>query len=124
VSTYDAVIKKIVAESGVKVKEVNEYVKKGDTIISGSIYLNEEIKEVTKALGEIYGEVWYKISVEYPIINVDKKETVMTGYFVISGEGFVARATEENMHYLDESKGELQLEIMLTEKTCVDCVKK
>ena len=57
-------------------------------------------------------------------VNVDKKETVMTGYFVISGEGFVARATDENMHYLDEGKGELQLEIMLTEKTCVDCVKK
>ena len=75
VATHDAVIKKIVADSGVKVKEVNEYVKKGDTIISGSIYLNEEIKEITKALGEIYGEVWYKISVEYPIINVDKRET-------------------------------------------------
>lgn len=57
-------------------------------------------------------------------VNVDKKETVMTGYFVISGEGFVARATDENLHYLDEGKGELQLEIMLTEKTCVDCVKK
>lgn len=75
VATHDAVIKRIIAESGVKVKEVNEYVKKGDTIISGNIYLNEEIKEITKALGEIYGEVWYKISVEYPIINVDKKET-------------------------------------------------
>lgn len=75
VSTHDAVIKKIVANSGVKVKEVNEYVKKGDTIISGSIYLNEELKKNVKALGEIYGEVWYKLSVEYPIINVEKHET-------------------------------------------------
>ena len=75
VATHDAVIKKIVAKSGVKVKEVNEYVKKGDTIIAGSIYLNEELKKNTKALGEIYGEVWYKISVEYPIINVDRLET-------------------------------------------------
>lgn len=75
VATHDAVIKKIIAKSGVKVKEVNEYVKKGDTVISGSIYLNEELKKNTKALGEIYGEVWYKISVEYPIINVDRLET-------------------------------------------------
>lgn len=75
VATHDAVIKKIIATSGVKVKEVNEYVKKGDTIISGSIYLNEELKKNTKALGEIYGEVWYKISVEYPVINVEKIET-------------------------------------------------
>ena len=31
--------------------------------------------------------------------------------------------TDANMHYLDEG-GVLQLEIMLTENTCVDCVKK
>ena len=87
VSTHDAVIKKIIAKSGVKVKEVNEYVKKGDTVISGTIYLNEEIKEITKALGEIYGEVWYKISVEYPIIKEyefetgNKKEVISVNFF-------------------------------------------
>lgn len=87
VSTHDAVIKKIIAKSGVKVKEVNEYVKKGDTVISGTIYLNEEIKEITKALGEIYGEVWYKISVEYPIIKEyeyetgNKKEVISINFF-------------------------------------------
>ena len=75
VATKDGVIKKIVAKSGVKVKEVNEYVKKGDIIISGSIYLNEELKGMTKALGEVYGEVWYKLSIEYPIINEERLET-------------------------------------------------
>lgn len=69
ISTHDAVIKKIIAKSGVKVKEVNEYVKKGDTIISGTIYLNDEIKDYVKSIGEVYGEVWYKLSIEYPIIN-------------------------------------------------------
>ena len=87
VATHDAVIKKIIATSGVKVKEVNEYVKKGDTIISGSIYLNKELKKNTKALGEIYGEVWYKISVEYPIIKEyefetgNKKEVLSINFF-------------------------------------------
>lgn len=75
ISASDAVIKKIIATSGVKVKEVNEYVKKGETVISGSIYLNEELKENVKAMGEVYGEVWYKLSVEYPIINDFKEET-------------------------------------------------
>ena len=75
ISTSDAVIKKIIATSGVKVKEVNEYVKKGETVISGSIYLNEELKENVKAMGDVYGEVWYKLSVEYPIINDFKEET-------------------------------------------------
>lgn len=55
--------------------------------------------------------------------KVDGKKTTMEGYFVIVGDGYAARKTEENMHYLDEG-GEVQLEIMLTETTCVDCVKK
>ena len=75
ISTHDAVIKKIIVEKGVKVKEVNDYVKKGETIISGSIYLNEEIKEKVKAIGEVYGEVWYKLSVEYPVIDDKREET-------------------------------------------------
>ena len=55
--------------------------------------------------------------------TVDGAQTSMEGYFVIAGEGYVARATDANMHYLDEG-GVLQLEIMLTENTCVDCIKK
>lgn len=55
--------------------------------------------------------------------TVDGKKVTMEGYFVIAGDGYVARATEANMHYLDEG-GVMQLEIMLTETTCVDCIKK
>lgn len=55
--------------------------------------------------------------------TVDGAQATMEGYFVIAGDGYVARATDANMHYLDEG-GTLQLEIMLTENTCVDCVKK
>lgn len=55
--------------------------------------------------------------------KVEGKKTTLEGYFVIAGDGYVARATEANMHYLDEG-GELQLEIMLTKNTCVDCIKK
>ena len=55
--------------------------------------------------------------------TVDGTKKSLEGYFVIAGDGYVARATEANMHYLDEG-GVLQLEIMLTENTCVDCIKK
>lgn len=75
VAKSDAVIKKIVVNSGVKVKDINEYVKRGDIIISGNIYLNEEIKKTVQATGEVYGEVWYKLSVEYPLIDDSKEET-------------------------------------------------
>ena len=57
-------------------------------------------------------------------LKIDGEAREMNGYFVISGDGFVARATPENQHYLDDGEGELQLEIMLTENTCIDCVKK
>lgn len=75
IAKKDAVIKKIVATNGVKVKNVNDYVKKGDTVISGSIYLNDAIKGYVKATGTIYGEVWYKLSIEYPVIEEVKEET-------------------------------------------------
>lgn len=55
--------------------------------------------------------------------TIDNQKKTLEGYFVIAGDGYVARATETNMHYLDEG-GVLQLEIMLTENTCVDCIKK
>ena len=57
-------------------------------------------------------------------MEIDGEAREMKGYFVIAGDGFVARANEQNQHFLDEGKGELQLEIMLTENTCIDCVKK
>ena len=75
VALKDGVIKTIVVEKGIKVKDINEYVKHGDTIISGSIYLNDELKEIVRAEGIVYAEVWYKVSVEYPLINDLKEET-------------------------------------------------
>lgn len=75
VSSKSAIIKKIEAENGVIIKKVNDYVTKGDVVISGNIYKNEEIVNVIKASGKIYGEVWYNIKVEFPIILNIKEET-------------------------------------------------
>lgn len=75
IATHDGIVKKIVATNGVIVKSNNDYVSKGDTLISGSIYLNDELKGYTKAMGNVYAEVWYKLSVTYPLINDTKEET-------------------------------------------------
>jgi len=60
------------------------------------------------------------------IINVDTNATnsQFTGYFVIAGDGFSAEATDENMHYIDEGKGVLQLEVMVSDDMCINCIKK
>ena len=57
-------------------------------------------------------------------IEIYGKPRNIKAYFVIAGDGFVAKATPENQHYLEKGEGELQLEIMLTENTCIYCVKK
>ena len=74
VAGKSAVIKKIIAKSGEVVKELNTYVNKGDIIISGNICLNEEVKDIVKADGIVYGEVWYNVKVEYPYIYSEIKE--------------------------------------------------
>lgn len=74
VASKSAVIKKIIAKSGEVVKNLNSYVNKGDIIISGNIYLNEEIKDTIKADGIAYGEVWYNVKVEYPYVYSEIKE--------------------------------------------------
>jgi len=75
VSTKSAIIKKVFARDGVILKNIDEYVNAGDVVISGEIKLNEELKETIKAEGEIFGEVWYNIKVEYPYIYSEKKVT-------------------------------------------------
>ena len=76
VSTKNAIIYSIEASSGEKVKNINEYVTKGDTIISGSITKPDGNKIVKTAKGEVYGEVWYIVDVTYPYIY---KEETLTG---------------------------------------------
>lgn len=57
-------------------------------------------------------------------MTIDGETRKMNGYFIIAGDGFSCRATPENRHYIDDGEGELRLEIMLTESTCIDCVQK
>ena len=61
-------------------KEVNDYVNKGDILISGEITHNEEVKDILCAKGEVYGEVWYKIKVSVPFVEEYKEYTGKNRY--------------------------------------------
>ena len=74
VANKSAIIKKIITKSGEVVKNINSYVNKGDIIISGNIFLNDELKDTIKADGTVYGEVWYNVKVEYPYVYSEIKE--------------------------------------------------
>lgn len=75
VSNRSAIIKSIEANSGEVVKKINNYVNKGDIIISSNISLNDEVKKQVSAKGSVYGEVWYKVNIVYPLNYYEEKET-------------------------------------------------
>lgn len=78
VATKDGLIKNVKAEVGMKVKDINDYVKKGDIIISGEIKKDEEVKKDVCAAGDVYATVWYtayvKIPTKYEKVNITNKK--------------------------------------------------
>lgn len=72
ISSKNAIIKKLNIIQGEIIKGENQYVKKGDIIVSGDIKLNDNIVGKTKSIGKIYGEVWYKSKVNQPLIIYKK----------------------------------------------------
>ena len=75
VARKNAVIKEIKASSGEVIKKVNDYVNKGDVVISGLIKKNDEIKKIVEAKGSVYGETWYIVKVILPRTYNDITDT-------------------------------------------------
>lgn len=69
-------IKQIEVTNGIKLVDENNFVNKGDIIISPDIYLNEDIKGRVSARGKVYASVWYKVICEYPL---NYREVIYTG---------------------------------------------
>ena len=76
IASKDAVIKSINVSGGQVIKKINSYVKKGEVIVSGYIYLNENIKDTVSSKGKIYGETWYIVTINYPY---KYSEEILTG---------------------------------------------
>lgn len=92
VASKDGLIKYITSSSGVKLKDVNDYVKKGEVLISGNIIKGEDtlITQV-KANGKVYAEVWYTVNITIPFNYVEYVETgkVINHYYLdIAGKKF------------------------------------
>ncbi len=104
IASKSAVIKKIIAENGEVIRNINEYVNAGDVIISGNIYLNDEVKDTVTAKGVVYGEVWYNVSVEYPYIYSEIKE--MNNYKDV----FVLKLFSHNIEFTTKPYSEKRIE--------------
>lgn len=69
IASKNAVLKYIDCQNGEIIVTKEAYVKKGDIVISGIIGENK-----VAAKGNIFGEVWYKINIEYPyFFGIDEK---------------------------------------------------
>lgn len=66
IAKKNAIIKEIDAASGEMVKKKNDYVSKGEVLISGLIYNKEDIVSKRCAIGKVYGEVWYRVKTQVP----------------------------------------------------------
>ena len=75
ISTHDAIITKIISESGTTLIEKGSNVHKGDILISSEIIQNEEVKANVCATGTVYGETWYKINILSPLTKIIKTPT-------------------------------------------------
>lgn len=71
IASKSAIIKNISVESGERIKSVNDYVKEGDIIVSGLIYLEDKLKNIVEAKALVYGEVWYRINIEFPLFYTE-----------------------------------------------------
>ena len=75
IAKKDAMVTSIFATTGEVKKKKNDYVKKGDILISGFIYNKDQIVSKRCAQGEVIGEVWYKVLVELPINYYEERVT-------------------------------------------------
>ena len=75
IAKKNAVITSINASSGEIVTKVDSYVKKGDILISGIIHKKEDEVASVRANGKVYGETWYKVSVELPYHFYNEEKT-------------------------------------------------
>ena len=75
VALKNAIILKIEAKSGSIVKKLNDYVKKGEVIVTGNITHKDEVVNKIKADAIIYGETWYKVHISYPVFYYEKTYT-------------------------------------------------
>lgn len=75
IAKKNAVITKINANQGEIIGKVDSYVKKGDILISGIIHKKEDMVASVRADGKVYGETWYKVSVELPYHFYNEEKT-------------------------------------------------
>jgi len=116
VSSKNCVLYEVDAVSGEKVKRANDYVKKGDTVISGYITLPNGSTNMTMAKGKVLGEVWYTIEVDYPYTYYEERLTGKSKkFFVINFLGYKIPIFQFNKYRSFNKKSRIIFENNITD---------
>lgn len=75
VASKSGIVSNIHSTKGEVLAIKGQYVKEGETLISGEIKLNEEVKNNVCASGTVLAEVWYTTEVHLPIHYEETKRT-------------------------------------------------
>jgi similar to stage IV sporulation protein len=75
IAKKSGVLRKVIALKGDIVKDMDDYVNKGDLIVNGELIFNNKVTGKVKATGTVYAEVWYVTKTEYPFAYYSKKPT-------------------------------------------------
>lgn len=93
IAAKSGIINDILVENGEVLVNINDYVKEGDTLVTGIIKYNEEEKRLTCASGEVYATTWYTVDVKIPFSYNEYIETGKKKYNIIW-------ENNDNMHLL------------------------
>ena len=76
VASKSGYIRKIYSKRGELIKNIDDYVNKGEVIISGNIFRNKKVIGKVKAEGKVYAEVWYLVNVNQNLSykGIEEKE--------------------------------------------------
>ena len=107
VASKDGKILHINSTSGTELKEINDYVKKGDILISGNIFNGDKVTNQVKAKGLIYAEVWYTVNITIPFKYREYTETgkVINHYYLdIYGTKFTLLGKYDSKNTINTKK--------------------
>ena len=76
VAKKNGIITKITSTSGEIIGKIDQYVKKGDVLISGSIHKKDDVVASVRAEGKVYAETWYTVTIDLPY---HYNEEILTG---------------------------------------------
>ncbi|QJC52553.1 sporulation protein YqfD [Paenibacillus albicereus] len=110
IASADAVVTRIIADKGRPVVHVNSRVKKGQTLISGTIGEGSNTATVV-ADGEVRGLVWYEYNVVSPLVrtvNVYTGETKTKWSLVLFGKAFQVSGYGKDSFATSQTREQLQ----------------